>query len=203
MIEPGVYKFVYPLQAEVAASLLLTTHREEINAMLASVYEMDATDANPMHAERAEHYEKAGIGYEIAAAECHAAAADDAEATGGVGRRRCRTFANVVDVARGAARVRERAPPCFSARLASLAALAAADEEDVGHASSASDAAASRKEAADSAREALRLIVDVETRRGSRATLLEQVVFGPGTERAAAGGREGEGERGAGRARAT
>ena len=27
----------------------------------------------------------------------------------------------------------------------------------------------------------MRLIVDVETRRGSRATLLEQVVFGPGT----------------------
>ena len=110
LIEPGVYKFVYPLQAEVAASLLLTTHREEINAMLASVYEMDATDANPMHAERAEHYEKAGIGYEIAAAECHAAAADDAEATGAWATALSHVR-DVVDVALArAARVRERAP---------------------------------------------------------------------------------------------
>jgi len=179
LIEPGVYKFVYPLQAEVAASLLLTTHREEINAMLASVYEMDATDANPMHVERAEHYEKAGIGYEIAAAECHAAAADDAEATGAWAAALSHVR-NVVDVARAQPECANELP-VFLARLASLGALAAADEEDVGHASSASDAAASRKEAADSAREALRLIVDVETRRGSRATLLEQVVFGPGT----------------------
>lgn len=52
VLEPGVYKFVYPLQAEVAVSLMMTSQQEEMHLLLASVYEMEATDLNPFTVRR-------------------------------------------------------------------------------------------------------------------------------------------------------
>lgn len=84
LLEPGVYKFVYPLQAQVAVSLMMTSQQEEMHLLVASVYEMEASDLVPFTAERAMHYARAGPEHAVDAAKLYAAAAEQADAAGAI-----------------------------------------------------------------------------------------------------------------------
>ena len=76
---PGEFKFTHPLMAETAASLMMNWQREEMNALLASVYEMEADASNAFAAQRAMHYSRAGAENMIDAVRLYAIAAKEAE----------------------------------------------------------------------------------------------------------------------------
>ena len=81
--DEGVYQFASAEQHAATYSLLMQRQRERLHALIASIYEFDATEVVPQHALLAQHYELAGAGSRIDAAEHHAAAsmlADDAGA---------------------------------------------------------------------------------------------------------------------------
>jgi hypothetical protein len=109
VLEPGVYKFVYPLQAEVAVSLMMTSRQEEMHLLVASVYELEATDLNPFTAERAIHYARAGPEHGIDAAKLYAAAAEEADAAGAI-ELAGNYIKEVIDIARSNAAVADQLP---------------------------------------------------------------------------------------------
>ena len=81
-VKPGVFRFVHPLQAKVAASLMTTWQQQEMHQLVASVYEFIKSEVEPLTAERASHYARAGPECAAEAARLHARAAEEADATG-------------------------------------------------------------------------------------------------------------------------
>ena len=81
-VKPGVFRFVHPLQAKVAASLMTTWQQREMHQLVASVYEFIKSEVEPLTAERASHYARAGPECAAEAARLHARAAEEADATG-------------------------------------------------------------------------------------------------------------------------
>ena len=156
LLEPGVYTFVYPLQAQVAVSLMMTSQQEEMHLLVASVYEMEATDLVPFTAERAMHYTRAGAAHGIDAAKLFAAAAEEADAAGAIAL--AGTYLKeVISMARSNAGVMDHLPVFLARAAANLMSEAIDQSGDVAK----ETIEAMRSEAHDYAEEALELLKNV------------------------------------------
>ena len=166
LLEPGVYTFVYPLQAQVAVSLMMTSQQEEMHLLVASVYEMESSDLAPFTVERANHYAAAGAEHGIDAAKLFAAAAEEADAAGAIAL--AGTYLKrVIAIARTNAAVALQLPVFLAGAAANLINEAMDQSGVVDEA----EIKAMRAEAAEYAVEALKLLKDVPDDDGGKTAM--------------------------------
>lgn len=196
-VKPGVFRFVHPLQAEVAASLMMTWQREEMHQLVASVYEFMKSELDPLTAERASHYARAGPEYAAEAARLHARAAEEADATGALALAG-KHMREVIAIARAHDVVKSELPAYLA--MASWNARALADDmargldEEDDDGSTAEEVESLRRDAREMAQEAM-WILNGSSRGAWRRvrTMMTVKAKLKNAATAAAKGREGEG----------